>query len=178
VWELFVLTLVLQIGMLPLLASAFHRVTFAGTFVNFAAVPLTAIIVPFGFFILGSGFLWPALGKLLAGTLSLLAEGLLHVIHRVACIALELPRTGSVSLDDDYFSDDVGERRHVFAPPVRGAQRGGGEFVGRIGCDRANHCYLSIFSASGGREAGTYGAGCWARRFLVRGFTDGQDLVD
>jgi len=62
-----VLTLVLQIGMLPLLASAFHRVTFAGTSVNFAAVPLTAIIVPFGFFTLISGFLWPALGKLLAG---------------------------------------------------------------------------------------------------------------
>jgi competence protein ComEC len=57
VWELFVLTLVLQIGMLPLLASAFHRITFAGAFVNFAAVPLTAIIVPLGFFTLSSGLL-------------------------------------------------------------------------------------------------------------------------
>ena len=56
VWELFVLTLVLQIGMLPMLASAFHRVTFAGTFVNFAAVPSTAIIVPFGFLTLISDF--------------------------------------------------------------------------------------------------------------------------
>ena len=48
VWEL-VLTLVLQIGMLPLLASAFHGITFAGVFVNFAAVPLTAVIVPLVF---------------------------------------------------------------------------------------------------------------------------------
>jgi competence protein ComEC len=63
VWELFVLTLVLQIGMLPLLASAFHRITFAGAFVNFAAVPLTAIIVPLGFFTLSSGLLWPASGE-------------------------------------------------------------------------------------------------------------------
>jgi hypothetical protein len=42
VWELFVLTLVLQIGMLPVMASEFHRITFSGPFVNFAAVPLTA----------------------------------------------------------------------------------------------------------------------------------------
>src|ERR1700682_1631836 len=48
-----------QIGMLPLLASAFHRITFAGTFLNFAAVPLTAIIVPLGFCPLIIGFLWP-----------------------------------------------------------------------------------------------------------------------
>jgi competence protein ComEC len=41
-WELLVLTLVLQIGMLPLLATQFHRITFAGPMVNFAAVPLTA----------------------------------------------------------------------------------------------------------------------------------------
>lgn len=78
VWELFVLTLVLQIGMLPLLASEFHRVTFAAVFVNFAAVPLTAIIVPLGFCALISGFLWPALGKVLAGVLSWITAGLLH----------------------------------------------------------------------------------------------------
>lgn len=67
VWELFVLTLVLQIGMLPLLASEFHRITFAGAFVNFAAAPLTTITVPLGFCTLISGFLCPALGKVLAG---------------------------------------------------------------------------------------------------------------
>jgi competence protein ComEC len=84
VWELFVLTLVLQIGMLPLLASEFHRVTFAGTFVNFAAVPLTAIIVPLGFCALISGLLWPALEKLLAGALSIVTAGLLQVVQRFA----------------------------------------------------------------------------------------------
>lgn len=34
VWELFVVTLALQVGMMPLLASQFHRITFAGPFVN------------------------------------------------------------------------------------------------------------------------------------------------
>ena len=86
VWELFVLTLVLQIGMLPLLASAFHRITFAGAFVNFAVVPLTAIIVPLGFFTLSSGLLWPALGKFLSIPLSLVTAGLLHVVQRFALV--------------------------------------------------------------------------------------------
>lgn len=86
IWELFVLTVVLQIGMLPLLANEFHRVTFAGTFVNFAAVPLTAIIVPLGFCTLISGLLWPALGKILAGPVSLVTTGLLHVVQRFALI--------------------------------------------------------------------------------------------
>jgi len=82
VWESFVLTPVLQIGMLPLLASEFHRVTFAGTFVNFAAVPLTAIMVPLGFCALITGLLWPALGKILAWPGSLVTAGLLHVVQR------------------------------------------------------------------------------------------------
>jgi len=86
VWELFVLTLVLQIGMLLLLTSEFHRVTFAGTFVNFAAVPLTAIIVPLGFCALISGLLWPALGKLLAGALSIVTVGLLQVVQTFALV--------------------------------------------------------------------------------------------
>jgi competence protein ComEC len=86
VWELFVLTLVLQIGMLPLLASEFHRVTFAGTFVNFAAVPLTAIIVPLGFCALITGLLWLALGKVLAWAVSLVTAGLLHVVQRFSLL--------------------------------------------------------------------------------------------
>jgi competence protein ComEC len=72
--------------MLPLLASEFHRVTFAGIFVNFAAVPLTAIIVPLGFCALIGGFLWPALGKILAGVLSWITAGLLQVVQRFALL--------------------------------------------------------------------------------------------
>jgi ComEC/Rec2-related protein len=44
-WELLVLTIVLQIGMLPLMASNFHRVTLASPLVNLVAVPVTAAIV-------------------------------------------------------------------------------------------------------------------------------------
>jgi competence protein ComEC len=98
VWELLVLTVVLQIGMLPLLASAFHRITFAGVFVNFAAVPLTAIIVPLGFLTLISGVLWPTVGKILAGLLSFVTGVLLHIAQRFALVRQLSYRIPSPSL--------------------------------------------------------------------------------
>jgi len=48
VWDLFALTMVLQIGMLPLMARDFHRVTLAGPIVNLTAVPMVGVIVPLG----------------------------------------------------------------------------------------------------------------------------------
>ncbi len=81
VWELLVLALVLQIGMLPLFAGEFHRITLAAPFVNFAAVPLTAVIVPLGFLTIISGFLFRALGSILAVPLSWMTLGLLHVVQ-------------------------------------------------------------------------------------------------
>jgi len=47
--EMIVLTLVLQVGMLPLLARDFRRVPLSGPLANLFAVPLTGILVPLGF---------------------------------------------------------------------------------------------------------------------------------
>ncbi|HEY4817173.1 MAG TPA: DNA internalization-related competence protein ComEC/Rec2 [Candidatus Acidoferrum sp.] len=80
-WELMVLTLALQIGMLPLMARDFHRVTLAGPIVNLAAVPLTGIVVPLGFLTVGSALLWPALARIFAVPLALITEVLLQVVH-------------------------------------------------------------------------------------------------
>ena len=52
-WELVVISVVLQLGMLPALAYYFHRVTLAGPFANIPAVLLTGLVVPVGFFTLG-----------------------------------------------------------------------------------------------------------------------------
>ncbi len=81
VWELMVLTLALQIGMLPLMARDFHRITLAAPFANLAAVPLTGIVVPLGFVTLGSALLFPGLAKLLAAPLASITLVLLHVVH-------------------------------------------------------------------------------------------------
>jgi competence protein ComEC len=80
-WELLALTLVLQLGMLPLMAANFHRITLSSPAVNLAAVPITGVIVPWGFLTLGAGLMWPLLGKLLAAPLALLTAFLLHTVN-------------------------------------------------------------------------------------------------
>jgi competence protein ComEC len=80
-WEMLVITLALQIGMLPLMAEDFHRVTLSAPLVNLAAVPLTGIIVPLGFLTLASGLALPVLGKLLAAPLAWLTLLLLRTVQ-------------------------------------------------------------------------------------------------
>jgi len=81
VWELLVITLALQIGMLPLMARDFHRVTLSAPFVNLAAVPVTGIVVPLGFLTLGCGLLLPSLGRLLAVPLTWVTMLLVHIVQ-------------------------------------------------------------------------------------------------
>ena len=80
-WELMVLTLALQIGMLPLMARDFHRITLAAPFANLAAVPLTGVVVPLGFLTLGSAMLFQGLARLLAVPLTYITLALLHMVH-------------------------------------------------------------------------------------------------
>jgi competence protein ComEC len=84
VWELLVITLALQIGMLPLMARDFHRVTLSAPLANLAAVPLTGIVVPLGFLTLGCGLISHALGKLLAMPLTWVTMLLMHLVQWVA----------------------------------------------------------------------------------------------
>jgi competence protein ComEC len=80
-WELMVLTLALQIGMLPLMARDFHRITLAAPIVNLAAVPLTGIVVPLGFLTLGSALLLPEVARIIAVPLSYITLLLLRIVH-------------------------------------------------------------------------------------------------
>jgi competence protein ComEC len=81
IWELFVLSLVLQIGMLPLMARDFHRVTLAGPLANLTAVPMVGVVVPLGFLTLASGLLFPALARILALPLAWLTLLLIRVVQ-------------------------------------------------------------------------------------------------
>jgi competence protein ComEC len=62
--NMLVLSFALQLGMLPLMARDFHRISLLGLAANFFVAPLTGIIVPFGFFDLGSSFIIPWMGRL------------------------------------------------------------------------------------------------------------------
>src|SRR4029077_19038486 len=48
-WEIVLLSAVIQWGMMPMLAEDFHRVSLAGPVSNIPAVILTGLIVPLGF---------------------------------------------------------------------------------------------------------------------------------
>jgi competence protein ComEC len=80
-WELIALTLALQIGMLPLMARDFHRITLAAPIVNLAAVPLTGVVVPLGFLTIGSAMVLPGLARIIAVPLSYVTLLLLHIVH-------------------------------------------------------------------------------------------------
>ena len=86
VWELFAISLVLQLGMLPLLALYFHRVTLAGPIANVPAVTLTTLLVPFGFFTLALSFLWGGLARILAAALAFAAHLLIRMTDWFAAV--------------------------------------------------------------------------------------------
>ncbi len=81
VWELLVLTMALQAGMLPLMARDFHRIPLSAPMVNLAAVPLTGVVVPLGFLTLACGLIFPTAGKLLAAPLAWLTALLLQIVQ-------------------------------------------------------------------------------------------------
>ena len=82
-WEIVLLSVVIQWGMMPILAQDFHRVSLAGPLSNIPAVILTGLIVPLGFLTLLATFVWARLSLLLARLLGFLATSLLAVVKWV-----------------------------------------------------------------------------------------------
>jgi competence protein ComEC len=70
--DIVLISLVLQLGMLPLLAHYFHRVALAGPAANVPAVLLTGIAVPLGFLALAASLVSHALAAALAKILGLI----------------------------------------------------------------------------------------------------------
>ena len=71
-WEIMFLSVVLQLGMLPLLAYYFHRVALAGPVANIPALLLTGLAVPVGFLTLGATLVSHTLAQWLATPLAFL----------------------------------------------------------------------------------------------------------
>jgi len=68
--EIFALSLTAQLGVLPLIALNFNRVTFASLLLNFAAIPLVGVIMALGYVFL-----------MFSATVSLIADILSRLIH-------------------------------------------------------------------------------------------------
>lgn len=168
VWELLVITLALQIGMLPLMARDFHRVTLSAPLVNLAVVPLVGIVVPAGFLTLASGIISPSLGKLLAMPLAWVTTLLVHVVHWFAqfpgwSYRIPGPPTWLIVV---FLLAGL-----VLAAMARLSNSWGG--MGRrgrgwsIGNKRSHYCDISICAALVGRKAGIDGFGCGTGRCAV-----------
>ncbi len=80
-WEIILLSAVIQWGMLPLLAQDFHRVSLAGPMSNIPAVLLTGIIVPLGFVTLGIAVVWARAGLVLGKALSFFIGSLISTVR-------------------------------------------------------------------------------------------------
>jgi competence protein ComEC len=92
--ELFALSLVLQFGMLPLMARDFHRITLLGPLANLLVVPLTGLIVPLGFCSLALAMVWRGLGRVLAMPLAWLVHlqgGIVHFFARIPRGSYRIP---------------------------------------------------------------------------------------
>jgi competence protein ComEC len=77
--EMFALSLAAQLGVLPLLAASFNRVTFAALLLNFPAVPLIGVVMAAGFVFLAVSPVSATLASWLAPVLKLLVGGFLRI---------------------------------------------------------------------------------------------------
>ncbi|HLV95993.1 MAG TPA: ComEC/Rec2 family competence protein [Candidatus Acidoferrales bacterium] len=87
-WDIVILSLAIQLGMMPSLAQEFHRVTLTGPISNIPAVILTGVIVPLGYLCLALAFVWRGLAIVLARGLNLCVVTLLTCVDWFA----RLPR--------------------------------------------------------------------------------------
>ena len=79
--EIFALSLTAQLGVLPVVVFFFNRVTFSGLLLNFAAIPLVALIMAIGYLFLPLSLLSSFLANILAKSASSLIDLLLGISH-------------------------------------------------------------------------------------------------
>ncbi len=90
VWDFFVISFAIQLGLLLLTAVYFRRIVTAGLMTNILVVPLVGWIVPLGLAALLLGLLWSAAGVFLGHLVSLLVGVLVWVTDSLAELSLGL----------------------------------------------------------------------------------------
>jgi len=79
--EIFALSAASQIGVLPIIAKTFNRVTFSSLFLNFAALPLVALIMISGYIFLCFSFISPVISNILVQAVIFLINLLISISH-------------------------------------------------------------------------------------------------
>jgi hypothetical protein len=175
VWELFVLTIVLQIGMLPLMARDFHRITLASPLVNLLAVPLTSVVVPLGFITLANSLVFPVLGR--ASGMANLAPAAFRAMVS-AFFSRELPDSWTSFLGGGGL---LFRRRHIGGRCAHGLLRTANDRPVSwrdVSCMLVGCCAVPFRAGLVSWKIGNDDPGCRSGGFLVRGVAPWKDVVD
>jgi competence protein ComEC len=92
--EMFVISLGAQLGVMPIIASVFNRIAFSSVILNFAAVPLTALIMAGGFIFFPLSFINPFLAQLWAKAVKILINlltGSSHLFNKLPFLSYRIP---------------------------------------------------------------------------------------
>ena len=76
-WDVFLISTAIQLGMLPVLAAYFHRVNVIGPLANIPAAVLSALLIPLGFAAVVLSYAWSLAGALAAKVTALFTTALL-----------------------------------------------------------------------------------------------------
>ncbi len=82
------------LGVMPIIAGNFNRVTFASFLLNYAAIPLVGVIMGAGYFFLPVAAMWPMAGSRLAVPLKLLVgvfAKLSHLLDGASVLSYRVP---------------------------------------------------------------------------------------
>jgi competence protein ComEC len=93
-WEVFLVSAAIQLGMQPVMAAYFHQVSVAGLAANIPASLLSAAIVPLGFLALALNAAWAWAGALCGAVVGTLAAAMLAAVEwfsRVGWSAWRVP---------------------------------------------------------------------------------------
>ena len=99
--EILALSLAAQLGVLPFVASSFNRITFSALILNFAALPLVALIMAAGYIFLPIAFLSPFLSRWLTQGINFLIDLLIgssHLLDRFSFISYRIPTPHIITL--------------------------------------------------------------------------------
>jgi competence protein ComEC len=99
--EIFVLSLTAQLGVLPFVVNSFNRVTFSSLILNFAALPLVALIMALGYIFLPLSFISSFLSQALAQGIQFLVGLLIkssHLLDSFSFISYRIPTPHLITL--------------------------------------------------------------------------------
>ncbi|MGD2246214.1 MAG: DNA internalization-related competence protein ComEC/Rec2 [Candidatus Aminicenantes bacterium] len=92
--EIFALSVTAQLGVLPIMARTFNRVTFSSFILNFAALPLVALIMLCGYLFLPLAFFSSDLANLFVQAIHFLINALIslsHLFDSISFISFRVP---------------------------------------------------------------------------------------